>query len=97
MHGAKRVKCKDISLPIKGCRFLEKLSCYQLITIDSVSLNKLSMYTFSFLCMLCVNCLNINAETKGYSNNIYDDCMVDELTIRLHPVKPNGLVESNII
>jgi len=47
--------------------------------------------------MHCTNYLNINTETKGYSNNIYEDSMVDKLTIRLHPVKPNGLVESNTI
>ena len=38
--------------------------------------------------------LNINAETK---NNIYEDCMVDDLIITLNPVKPNDLVDSDTI
>jgi len=48
MRGAKKVQCNDLPLLIKGCRFSEKLSCYQLITTDSVSLNELSIYAFSF-------------------------------------------------
>ena len=81
--------------PKKAAVFLRNLATISLSWQTIIEWVK-HLYIF-FLYMHCTNYLNINTETKGYSNNIYEDSMVDKLTIRLHPVKPNGLVESNTI